>query len=367
MTKDGKLGEYSRGPVSGLLDGLTAAERGLLGSAPAAFVTPMLATLTDRRFSDPDWIFERKLDGVRAVAVRDAEGRVALVPFREADGRHLSGAGRRPRRPRTQWHRAGRRPLVLHRFPDGIDDAGFYQKQAPQGAPTDTVTVAAQNTRGHVEHLLIDDVEGLRYLANQAVVELHRWLCHADDLDHPDLLVIDLDPPRRDLTMLRRAVRATRDLLGEIGLCPHLMTTGGRGYHIVAPLDATSGFDDVRALARAVATRLAADAPDELTTEQRTAKRGNRIYLDTARNAYAQTTVVPYSPRARPGAPVAVPIDFAELGRVEPHGYDTTSVLRRLACKPDPWTDIATHAGSAERARTDPPPRHPPPLRAAPG
>jgi bifunctional non-homologous end joining protein LigD len=128
------------------------------------------------------------------------------------------------------------------------------------------------------------------------------------------------------------------------------MATGGRGYHVVAPLDRSATFDDVRALARAVAARLAADAPDDLTTEQRIAKRGNRIYLDVARNAYAQTSVAPYSPRARPGAPVATPIDFAELGRVEPDGYGPKALLRRLARKSDPWADIAAHTGSASRA-----------------
>ncbi len=164
--------------------------------------------------------------------------------------------------------------------------------------------------------------------------------------------MIDLDPPRRrDLAALRRAARATRDLLGTIGLTPYLMTTGSRGYHVVAPLDRAAGFDEVRALARAVADRLAADAPDDLTTEQRIAKRGNRIYLDVNRNAFAQTAVAPYSPRARTGAPVATPIDFAELGRVEPDGYDTVSVVRRIARKPDPWADIADHAGSAADAR----------------
>jgi len=247
-------------------------------------------------------------------------------------------------------HLAGR-PLVMHRFPDGIGEAGFYQKQAPPAAPLDTVTVPAQNERGHVEHLLVDDVEGLRFLANQAAIELHRWLSRADDLDHPDLLVIDLDPPRRDLATLRRAVRATRDLIGEIGLTPYLMATGSRGYHVLAPLDRSAGFDEVRALARAVADRLAAESPDNLTTEQRIAKRGDRIYLDTNRNAYAQTAVVPYSPRARKGASVATPIDFAELGRVEPDGHDTTSVIRRLGRKPDPWAGMAAHAGSAARAR----------------
>jgi bifunctional non-homologous end joining protein LigD len=129
------------------------------------------------------------------------------------------------------------------------------------------------------------------------------------------------------------------------------MATGSRGYHVVAPLDRSAGFDEVRALARAVADRLAAESPDDLTTEQRIAKRGDRIFLDTNRNAYAQTAVVPYSPRARKGAPVATPIDFAELGRVEPDGHDTTSVIRRLSRKSDPWADMASHAGSAARAR----------------
>ena len=114
------------------------------------------------------------------------------------------------------------------------------------------------------------------------------------------------------------------------------------------------------ALYEQVASRLAVDPPKPdlvvylqapvETLLQRIAKRGNRIYLDIARNAYAHTTVAPYSPRARPGAPVATPIDFAELGRVEPDGYDPTSVLRRLAHKPDPWADIADRAGSAARA-----------------
>jgi bifunctional non-homologous end joining protein LigD len=119
---------------------------------------------------------------------------------------------------------------------------------------------------------------------------------------------------------------------------------------VAAPLDRTAGFDDVRALARAVAERLAADTPDALTTEQRIAERGNRIYLDVGRNAYGQTAVAPYFPRARPGAPVATPIEFAELGRVEPEGYNTVSVVRRLARKADPWADMASHAGSAAQA-----------------
>lgn len=239
------------------------------------------------------------------------------------------------------------RPLVTHRFPDGVDDSGFFQKQAPADPPVDTVTVASGNARGEVEHLLVDDVEGLRFLANQAAVELHRWLSRADGpgVDHPDLLVIDLDPPSKpDLDALRATARAARDLCTEIGLTPYLLATGGRGYHVVAPLDRSADFDQARALARAIADRLIVGDPDGLTVEQRKAKRGNRIFLDTNRNAYGQTVVVPYSPRARAGAPVAVPITWDELGRVAPDGHDIASVRRRLAQqRTDPWAGMRDH------------------------
>ncbi len=244
---------------------------------------------------------------------------------------------------------------MLHRFPDGVEDSGFYQKQVPSHAPdvVDTVTVDADNRRGYVEHVVAGNAEALRYLADQACLELHRWLSRSDDLDVPDLLVLDLDPPPdRDLDALRRAVRAARDLFDEIGLAPHLMATGGSGYHVVAPLERSSGFDDVRALARAVADHLVAADPDGLTTEQRIDARRGRIFLDTNRNAYAQTAVAPYSPRARPGAPVAVPIEFSELGNVEPDRYDLDAVRRRLARKNDPWADMASHAVAAQQVRS---------------
>jgi bifunctional non-homologous end joining protein LigD len=256
----------------------------------------------------------------------------------------------------AEWilpHLAGR-PLVLHRFPDGIGRSGFYQKQAPDHLPdfVETTTVASGNERGSVRHLMVDDVDTLRFLAGQACLELHRWLSRADRIDDPDLMVIDVDPPDGvDLAVLRRTVRATAELLEELGLATYLMATGGSGYHVVSPLDRSASFDDVRELARGVAARLAADAPDELTTEQRIAPRRGRIFLDTNRNAYGQTAISPYSPRARRAAPVATPIEMKELGKVTPDGYDLRSVRRRLAQKGDPWERIHDDARSAVDAR----------------
>ncbi|WP_028922028.1 non-homologous end-joining DNA ligase [Pseudonocardia acaciae] len=246
-----------------------------------------------------------------------------------------------------------RRPLVLNRFPDGLDGDGFFQKQAPANLPdrTPTVTVPADNQRGEVTHVVAGDRDTLRFLANQACLELHRWLSRSDRLDNPDLLVIDLDPPEaEDLDALRETARATRDLLDELSLAPFLMATGGSGYHVVAPLTGSAPFDRVRELAKGIAERLAAADPDRRTTEQRIANRGDRIFLDVARNAYAQTAVTPYSPRARPGAPVATPLEFGELGRIRPAQHDLASVRRRLARKGDPWSEIDRHARPAETA-----------------
>ncbi|OLT16434.1 hypothetical protein BJF78_14215 [Pseudonocardia sp. CNS-139] len=250
-------------------------------------------------------------------------------------------------------HLAGR-PLVMHRFPDGIGDSGFYQKEAPAHVPdfVGTTTVAAGNRRGRVRHIVVGDVDTLRFLADQACLELHRWLSRADRIDEPDLIVIDIDPPDGvDLAVLRRTVRATSGLLAEVGLAPHVMATGGSGYHVVAPLERSAGFDEVRALADGIAGRLVAEEPDALTTEQRISARRGRIFLDTNRNAYGQTVVAPYSPRARPGAPVATPIDLDELGRVAPAGYDLRSVRRRTAQKGDPWADLSAGAVPAAAAR----------------
>lgn len=250
-------------------------------------------------------------------------------------------------------HLAGR-PLTLRRYPDGIEREGWFQKEASEHFP-DWVRVEAVPQRGrqgeYVRHVVCDDAETLEYLANQATIEFHVWLSTVDKLDCPDLLVLDLDPPEgTKAAELRGVARRARDLLKGIGLAPFVQATGGRGFHVAAPLDATTDFDTVRELARLAADQLATDDPNRLTTAQRKDKRGGRIFLDTNRNAYGQTFIAPYSLRARPGAHVATPLDWTELGRARPDGYDLTRIRRRLARKADPWHDIHARAASATHA-----------------
>lgn len=236
------------------------------------------------------------------------------------------------------------RPLSLQRFPDGIASSGFFMKDAPGHFPgwIRTAEVPRRSKGGRIEQVfLCDDPAALVYLANQGTLTFHVWPARADDLDHPDLLVLDLDPPEAgELGPLRDATRAIRAVLRELGLAPYLQTTGSRGYHVVAPLDRSADFDRTRALARRIADLLARRHPDQLTTAQRKDRRGHRIFLDTNRNAYAQTFVAPYSLRPRPGAPIATPLDWDELGRAEPGRYTLANVFRRLGQKDDPWGDL---------------------------
>jgi bifunctional non-homologous end joining protein LigD len=244
------------------------------------------------------------------------------------------------------------RPLTLRRFPDGIDDSGFFQKHASDYFPDWVRTETMRAEGGTVDYVVCDDEATLVYLANQAALEFHVWLSKVDKPDYPDRLVIDLDPPDGTTTAaLRDVARRARDLYSKVGLTPFVQATGGRGFHVVAPLDRSADFDLVRDFASELADRLAADDPDHLTTAQRKQKRGERIFLDCNRNAYGQTFVCPYSLRARPGAPVATPLDWDELGRATPNGQDPASLRRRLARKTDPWARIDDHAASAGAAR----------------
>jgi bifunctional non-homologous end joining protein LigD len=228
------------------------------------------------------------------------------------------------------------RPLMLERYPDGLGGPRFMQKNIPDAYPDWISRVEVPKEGGTVCHTVCDDSATLVYLADQAALTLHRWLSRAGRIDRPDRLVFDLDPAGDDFPAVREAARHLRALLDELGLPSAPMTTGSRGLHVVVPLTGREDFDEVRAFARDVSGILAATHPDELTTAARKKDRGDRLYLDVGRNAYAQTAVVPFTVRARPGAPVATPITWSQL---DDPGLDA----RR-------WTV----ADAVEQARTDP-------------
>jgi bifunctional non-homologous end joining protein LigD len=232
------------------------------------------------------------------------------------------------------------RPVNMQRFPDGVSGPSFYEKKVPSHFPGFVRTVEVDTSDGSQHQVVVDDVRSLVYLAQQACITPHTWLSRADDLDRPDQLVFDLDPSVPGLPAVRRATRLVGELLDDLGLETAVKTTGSRGYHVVVPLRRRAGFDEVRACAREVAQVLVDREPDLLTLEARKAKRGDRVLIDIQRNGYGQTAVPPYAVRARPGAPVATPITWDELSRVEPDQYTVRSIGRRLSRGGDRWADL---------------------------
>lgn len=245
------------------------------------------------------------------------------------------------------------RPLTLHRFPDGIGADGFIQQQAPDYFPDFVTRATVEKEEGEITHAVCNEAAALVYLANQGCITPHVWLSRLDRPHHPDRLVFDLDPPGDDFEAARYGARAVREVLDALHLPAFLMTTGSRGLHVVVPLDRQADFDTVRAFARAVAEAVADAHPEALTVAHRKEQRRGRLFVDYLRNAYAQTAVPPYAVRALPGAPVATPLDWDELGNGDLHArrYSIRNLFRRLGQKPDPWTGLDTHAASLAEAQ----------------
>lgn len=246
-----------------------------------------------------------------------------------------------------------RRPLMLARYPDGLNGFSFYQKAISDYYPDWIHRVTVSKEGGVVTHVLCDDAATLVYLANQAAVTLHVWLSRADKLDYPERMVLDLDPPGDDPSLVRWAALTARDFLrDELGLTSWVMSTGSRGVHLSVPLDRKLPFDEVRHFAHDVAALLAKRHPDRLTVEARKAKRGQRLYVDAGRNAYAATAVAPYSVRARPGAPVAAPLTWAEVedDPFHPRRWNLKTMQARPETELAAWADMPKRGVSLSRA-----------------
>jgi bifunctional non-homologous end joining protein LigD len=247
------------------------------------------------------------------------------------------------------------RPLAVQAFPKGIEEHGFFMKAVPDYFPDWVERVTVPKKGGTVTHPLANDAATLVYLAGQNVVTLHTWLSRADEPRLPDRLIVDFDPSRTEggFADVRAAARDAGERLRDLGLATYAMVTGSRGIHVVCPLRRGPSFTDVHGFTRALAEQMVADRPGKLTLEWHKAERGDRIYVDVNRIAYAQHAVAPYAVRAREKAPVAMPIHWEELSdrRLKPDRWTVRNAAARLESEGDPWKGMMRRARKLPAAR----------------
>jgi bifunctional non-homologous end joining protein LigD len=250
-----------------------------------------------------------------------------------------------------------RYPVSMQRFPDGLDEEGFYNKDVADYFPDWIETVEfPKRGGGSFQAPIVDSRAALVCLADQAVVTFHAYLARAGDLEKPDKMIYDLDPPEgtSDYNAVRQAALDLHSVLEELDLTSFVQTTGSQGFHVLVPLDREQGFDAVREFATSVARVLVQRYEDKYTLAQRKKKREGRIFLDMLRNAYGATSVAPYSVRARPEAPVATPISWDELrDGASPRDWTLKNITRRMGQKEDPWAGIMRHSQSLQSHQSE--------------
>lgn len=234
-----------------------------------------------------------------------------------------------------------RRPITLVRCPAGQEQKCFYQRHAGSGVPDEVKQVHVPGFDD--PYLYVEDVRGLIALVQMGVLEIHPWGVTIERPDRPDRIIFDLDPSEGlAFGDVIRAAREVRDRLDAIGLESFVKTTGGKGLHVVVPIEPDHGWPEAKAFAKSFSDAMAADAPDRYLTRASKSERLGRIFIDYLRNDPTATAVGPYSTRSRPGATVATPLFWRELSpRLDPGQFTVASVPGRIARqRSDPWAGI---------------------------
>ncbi len=225
------------------------------------------------------------------------------------------------------------RPVVLTRYPDGINGKSFYQKDAPGFAPEwiQTIPIWSEDTQRDIQYFVCNDVETLVYLVNLGTIPLHMWMSRIEDLTKPDWCLIDLDPKDAPFEHVITLAKTMRKLCEEVEMPAFIKTTGKSGLHIMLPLGRQLTYAQCLQLAILFA-RLVTDQHPAIGTTQRTiSKREGKVYVDAFQNRAGQLMVAPYSVRPSPGAPVSMPIEWDEVnGKLHNSNFTIVNALKRM-------------------------------------
>jgi bifunctional non-homologous end joining protein LigD len=225
------------------------------------------------------------------------------------------------------------RPLVLTRFPDGIEGKSFYQKDAPEFVPEwmRTVRIWSEDTQRDIRYFVCDDIETLLYVANMGSIPLHIWASRVGSLELPDWCVIDLDPKEAPFSDVVRVAQLLHRICDEAGLTNYVKTTGKTGLHILLPLGRQFTYEQSRTIGELLARLVLHELKDIATITRHVTKRGDKVYLDYLQNRHGQTIVAPFSVRPLPGATVSMPLEWDEVNEsLDPGAYTIRSAVERM-------------------------------------
>ncbi|OLE97615.1 MAG: hypothetical protein AUG75_06150 [Cyanobacteria bacterium 13_1_20CM_4_61_6] len=225
------------------------------------------------------------------------------------------------------------RPVVLTRYPDGIDGKSFYQKDAPEFAPEwmETIPIWSEDTQREIRYFICNDVESLLYIANMGSIPLHIWASRLGSLEQPDWCVIDLDPKDAPFSDVIKTALAVRALCEDINFPSYVKTTGKTGLHILLPLHRQFTYAQSRLIGELLARIVLKDLKDIATITRQINRRGDKVYFDYLQNRHGQTIVAPYSVRPMPGATVSMPLMWHEVNdSLDPKTFTIKNALKRM-------------------------------------
>jgi bifunctional non-homologous end joining protein LigD len=236
-------------------------------------------------------------------------------------------------------HVAGR-PVTMVRCPTGRQKKCFYQRHAGSGVLEQLRPVKVPGFDD--PYLYIEDAAGLIAMVQMGTLEIHPWGVTVALPDRPDRIIFDLDPDEGlGFADVVAAAKEVRERLLALGLESFVKTTGGKGLHVVVPVEPVTGWREAKAFAKRFSEAMAADAPGRYLTRISKAERAGRIFIDYLRNDPTSTAVGPYSTRSRPGAPVAMPLFWEELDRpLDPGAFTVKSAPERVRAAKDPWAGL---------------------------
>ena len=229
------------------------------------------------------------------------------------------------------------RPLVLTRYPDGIDGKSFYQKNAPEFTPDWVLRETIEGT----DYFICNELRTLLHVINSGAIPLHVWSARRDALDRPDWLILDLDPKEAPFAHVVAIARHIHRLLLELRVAHFVKTSGQAGLHVLVPLGRALDHDDARRIAEVLARVVCADLPEIATITRPVAARGERVYVDYLQNGRGKLIAAPFSVRPRPHAPVSTPLEWSAVGaRLDPSKLTVKTALRRMRKTGDPLRDV---------------------------